>query len=421
VAIRRCPYCKAIIDESQKYCNNCGTQLLFSEDGLAEEPIKGEKIVDEDFPEDNGLEKSLDSAESASELEEIDLEAVLSGSEYFPGEAKPASETVRNSAETIPQEDIRPAGEDNKTAEKTPRRASRAGRKTPPAKSKAEADSDTKDEIARLIAALDDKEKTRSRTAESPDGDEPVIGPSQEAEEIVGQIAAEDDRPEAASPKYELGRPAAPKDDEDELPISMKLDEVSDEAESPAAFRMEKLPEPDDLEPAFEAPVSSFTPGDTVDFQNEVLARTPLMVPPPTRPPDSTLMGVPERITREDLFLPLDGKEEAPEIRFGDGSIPSLPAAPATSEISDDEEPRQRLGIFRKSASVLFDFLFVGALWFVSFWLASLLMATDTLMLIEAAKIPAGLFLTVLLGSYFFLFLFFLGETLGDRIVSPRE
>jgi len=136
---------------------------------------------------------------------------------------------------------------------------------------------------------------------------------------------------------------------------------------------------------------------------------------------ESTLRGIPERITREDFFPPLDGKEEAPEIRFGDGSIPSLPAAPATSEISDDEEPRQRLGILRKSAAVLFDFLFVGALWFVSFWLASLLLATDTLMLIKAAKIPAGLFLAVLLGCYFFLSLFFLGKTFGDRIASPRE
>ena len=55
MAVRRCPYCKAIIDESQKYCNNCGTQLLFS-DEEGEEPIKGEKIVDEDFPETGGLD-----------------------------------------------------------------------------------------------------------------------------------------------------------------------------------------------------------------------------------------------------------------------------------------------------------------------------------------------------------------------------
>jgi hypothetical protein len=46
MAITRCPYCHAIIDEADKYCNNCGTQLLFSEDEEVEEEIPGEKIVD---------------------------------------------------------------------------------------------------------------------------------------------------------------------------------------------------------------------------------------------------------------------------------------------------------------------------------------------------------------------------------------
>jgi hypothetical protein len=46
MAIRRCPYCKAIIDESLEYCSNCGTQLLFPEDEAIEEDIPGEKIID---------------------------------------------------------------------------------------------------------------------------------------------------------------------------------------------------------------------------------------------------------------------------------------------------------------------------------------------------------------------------------------
>ena len=48
MAIKRCPYCRAIIDEKDQYCNNCGTQLLFPEDAAVEEEIKGEKIVDAD-------------------------------------------------------------------------------------------------------------------------------------------------------------------------------------------------------------------------------------------------------------------------------------------------------------------------------------------------------------------------------------
>ncbi|MCX6564968.1 MAG: hypothetical protein NTW38_00845 [Candidatus Aminicenantes bacterium] len=98
MAIRRCPYCKAIIDESQKYCNNCGTQLLFPDDDQGEEPIKGEKIVDEDFP-DKGEERESEEivdelrdeadieAEDGEEREEIDLEKVMEGKAEIGGKA----------------------------------------------------------------------------------------------------------------------------------------------------------------------------------------------------------------------------------------------------------------------------------------------------------------------------------------------
>jgi len=49
MAIRRCPYCKSIIDEASEYCSNCGTQLLFPEDESIEEEIPGERLIDEDI------------------------------------------------------------------------------------------------------------------------------------------------------------------------------------------------------------------------------------------------------------------------------------------------------------------------------------------------------------------------------------
>ena len=51
MAITRCPYCHAITDENDKYCNNCGTQLLFTEDEQVEEEIPGEKIIDAEVEE----------------------------------------------------------------------------------------------------------------------------------------------------------------------------------------------------------------------------------------------------------------------------------------------------------------------------------------------------------------------------------
>src|SRR4030042_21499 len=68
MAIRRCPYCKAIIDEQDKYCNNCGTQLLFPEDEFVEEQIPGDKIVDEDVAEKE--EQKEEEQEEEEEIEE---------------------------------------------------------------------------------------------------------------------------------------------------------------------------------------------------------------------------------------------------------------------------------------------------------------------------------------------------------------
>ncbi|MFQ5790774.1 MAG: zinc ribbon domain-containing protein, partial [Acidobacteriota bacterium] len=70
MAIRRCPYCKAIIDESSEYCSNCGTRLLFPEDEFIEEEIPGEKIVDEELKKG----KSKLSGRNSSKKEESKLE-----------------------------------------------------------------------------------------------------------------------------------------------------------------------------------------------------------------------------------------------------------------------------------------------------------------------------------------------------------
>ncbi len=57
MAIRRCPYCRAIIEEDDQYCKNCGTQLLFPEDEQIEEDIPGDKITHADVAEEGGVGK----------------------------------------------------------------------------------------------------------------------------------------------------------------------------------------------------------------------------------------------------------------------------------------------------------------------------------------------------------------------------
>jgi uncharacterized protein with PIN domain len=48
MALKKCPYCQAIIDEKSELCTKCGTRLLFPEDEAIEEDIPGDKIVDEE-------------------------------------------------------------------------------------------------------------------------------------------------------------------------------------------------------------------------------------------------------------------------------------------------------------------------------------------------------------------------------------
>ncbi|MDD8031867.1 MAG: hypothetical protein PHQ25_07715 [Acidobacteriota bacterium] len=71
MAIKRCPYCRALISDEDQYCKNCGTQLLFPEDEDLEEEIPGERIVEDD----------LEDKESEEELREDDWEEKEEGEE----------------------------------------------------------------------------------------------------------------------------------------------------------------------------------------------------------------------------------------------------------------------------------------------------------------------------------------------------
>jgi hypothetical protein len=119
VAIKRCPYCKAIIEEGAEFCSNCGTKLLFPDDDMINEEIPGEKVpeVDEpeetsdDFPEEGPEEALLDevvedigegeldlpeeieAGEEGSE-KKVDIEEDIFGEEeYPPGEPIEIPET----------------------------------------------------------------------------------------------------------------------------------------------------------------------------------------------------------------------------------------------------------------------------------------------------------------------------------------
>jgi hypothetical protein len=390
MAIRRCPYCKAIIDESQKYCNNCGTQLLFPEDELVEEDVKGDKIVDEDIPEgkEDEFEKSLlPDEDEEGEKEEIDLEEVIEGGASFPDEEHKEKEVEEDiiEEEEIKEEEILEPDEapDEKLDEDAdeepvaPPAGEFAEEKREPEILKdvteeeaqageplgAEPETDTKEEIARLIAAL---EKRHKKTALSV-----------EEKKVLATIEESGDLPPWAQ---EAGRAESGE-------IGARVIDEDSEEKSPV-------------------------PGDTMDFKREeVTSGVENMTLP------RSTAGLPESVARkrdtEDIeeTNSEDIEDDVFEVR--------TPAAERAGSAA--ERPRQRLGFLRRIKAVFYDLALIALLWLAGIWLASRLMAVSLPALLAAAPVPLVFLFVVFLGGYLFLFLFFLGETLGGRLSAPRD
>ncbi len=105
MAITRCPYCHAITDETDKYCNNCGTQLLFPEDEEIEEDIPGEKIIDAETEEkDYGIDEPEEGKISGDEEPEEELsDEALEGTEEIDLEDLIEEETEKASGLDEPE------------------------------------------------------------------------------------------------------------------------------------------------------------------------------------------------------------------------------------------------------------------------------------------------------------------------------
>jgi len=88
MAITRCPYCHAITDENDKYCNNCGTQLLFTEDEAIEEEIPGEKIIDAEVEEKDYTVEEPEGEKRPAPAKDLDSEIDEELEEEIPEETE---------------------------------------------------------------------------------------------------------------------------------------------------------------------------------------------------------------------------------------------------------------------------------------------------------------------------------------------
>jgi hypothetical protein len=208
---------------------------------------------------------------------------------------------------------------------------------------------------------------------------------------------------------------------------------------------------PEDTGPVETRKLSGGEP-ETADTEEEV------EIFPRRRAPDST-MGLPEQVSQaplpfgtpaaatEEAEEAEEAEEESDEAAEGEELEPAVlpagevrhvrepilpvrePQAEAAPErrgietAAEIEEPEPRppfsFSVFLKSKT--FDILFVGLFWLVALWLAASSMRMTLFDILGSMSGAMLMLYGVFVVLYFFLFKFFLGETLGDRLFRPRE
>jgi len=412
MAIRRCPYCKAIIDEAQKYCNNCGTQLLFPEDEFVEEDIPGEKIVDTEFEEKEQGESSLEFQDEGIEKEEIDLEKVLEGGGALPGEEEEprTGEGVEPVTYEVDEAPKKPTDQIVKELEEDARRTEEAvsapGEGLPPATIEVEeVPGQSGAEPSELSGEPSIESAEKDVIPEKPSDDRASL---EEQEEIARIIAAlERKQKEEETLKAQETSAELPAEKEAEPPALEGRDGLPSWLESAKAtppselFAEKKEPEEE----------TSFAPGDTYEFKEEVLSEAEKYASPQTG------MGIPETVTRG-----LPSFEETEAVHdSGDLERPAEDEILAGRADEEGEAPQSALRLATRARAVFFDLAFIFIIWAVSLGLASRIMSASVSKLVSISAGSFILFYIVLAVAYFFLFLFFLGETLGDRVVSAKD
>jgi hypothetical protein len=359
MAITRCPYCRAIIDEKDQFCTNCGTQLLFPEDEAVEEDIPGDRIIDVADEEKDyeipppGIEEDEEDVDGDSVAENDLEEEVIIIDEI--------EEAVRRAA----SEDSDPS-----VTEKPPV-------KVPP------------NEDAPGMPLDKDPHDEESSHPREPEPSDQAASPSRPLTFDTGELE-------------KSGKTAA---DLGKLEIDRWLDD-----------RRERDQKKGDTLPPWAGEMTSAS-------SDEGIA-------------DSGI-GLPERVTQAALpfgSTPETQPEEDISWKTGEGDEePSDWAMDREEEFDDsgeweepveDEVPPVRVRSSRMTGflkSKAFDLFFLAVVWLISAVLAARLMDTSIFRLLPAALKAFLGYYAVLVALYFFLFQFFLGETLGDRMFRRQN
>jgi hypothetical protein len=413
MAITRCPYCHAIIDENVKYCNNCGTQLLFSEDVDVEEEIPGEKILNADTEEKDytvdepeGESKPKEDPDLDEELEEETEELALD--KLLAGEAEEDDEDLTE--EIILVDEIKAAEAGGKGESEDP---------------------EEKEDTADIVKAAKDEDQEEDEDEDEVAAPQPVTFDTLELEEIGKTV-------ELGNEKIDKFLEVLAKKEAEVEPPPKEAREPSGTL-PPWASTMKGAP----VFPDETGPVGALDQG--VADTTAPAGEEEVEIFPRRRDSDSTI-GLPERVSQSPLPFEqgaAEEEEEEEEPAKGEAREKILPTAgpvrPEREDIrpvreserseaeakaeEDGEEPAPRppfsFSVFFKSKT--FDVLFVGLFWLVALWLAAYSMGATLFDILGSMSGSMLLLYAVFVFIYFFLFKFFLGETLGDRLFRERE
>ncbi|MGB9835152.1 MAG: hypothetical protein ACPLRX_00255 [Candidatus Saccharicenans sp.] len=154
--------------------------------------------------------------------------------------------------------------------------------------------------------------------------------------------------------------------------------------------------------------------------------------------PVNPTIGFPERLTRDSSEFDNLGQETAEELEMveeeeEETEISEIEASQedvSAAEVSvseaagyqgvETESIISSLGFKNYIKAKIFDLLFVGLFWLISIWLAARSMDSTIFRLLEIASTGLLVYLLILIATYFFLFYFFIGETLGDRLFKEE-
>lgn len=446
MAIKRCPYCRALIDEKEQYCNNCGTQLLFPEDGSVEEEIPGDKIIDADVEEKDyeipepGATKPRDDAVDEDEDAEVDEDEEDEEEQELDAGGEP-EEDEEEEDEEEPEEVVLVEDEGREPAKpgtsEIPAMFSAPGRDEPAGGEELESEDAEEPPPPPDAGPIPEKPVREPEPGPAgagepmeppPSGKKPLTFDTSDLDKIgrtaeLGKVQVEDflDVLKEREKENRLGRIAPPGHEENLPPWAAEIKEGGVEPSPEVKVKMIReddieTQEPEEPETAEEAESPA-----GLEEREPLRARRP-------RVADSGI-GLPERVTQ--AALPFE-REIPRDERPGRPDVPP----PARKPIVRDEDVAQeweeaaetaearprppfRLTVFLKAKA--FDVLFVAVFWLASLWIAARSMDVTLFQMLGTASSGLLAYFGALLVLYFFLFCFFLGETLGDRLFRDAD